>query len=126
MISARRKSRQLAMNRTSVAKNSRNPVKVGDKNSIAGWTQSNFPMPRFAAREKIQSCRNQSAQLRKLERERTSSRNVVDRSCPSSAVVSNSPTGFPQAAHEGSIPFARSSLKSLNKADASTISWDAI
>ena len=42
MISARRRSRQLAMNRTSVAKNSRNSVKVGDRNSTVGWTQSNF------------------------------------------------------------------------------------
>ncbi len=42
MISARRRSRQLAMNRIRVAKNSRNSVKVGDRNSSAGWTQSNF------------------------------------------------------------------------------------
>ena len=42
MISARRRSRQLAMNRISVAMNSRNSVKVGDRNSSVGCTQSNF------------------------------------------------------------------------------------
>ena len=42
MISARRRSRQLAMNRIRVAKNSRNSVKVGDRNSSVGCTHSNF------------------------------------------------------------------------------------
>ena len=42
MISARRRSRQLAMNRISVAKNSRNSAKVGDRNSSVGCTHSNF------------------------------------------------------------------------------------
>jgi hypothetical protein len=42
MISARRKSFQLAMNRIRVAMNSRNSANVGDRNSSVGWTHSNF------------------------------------------------------------------------------------
>ena len=42
MIIARRRSFQLAMNSSSVAKNSRNSVKVGDRNSSVGCTHSNF------------------------------------------------------------------------------------
>ena len=51
MISARRRSRQLAMNRTRVAKNSRNSVKVGDRNSSVGCTQSNFGI--WNARQRV-------------------------------------------------------------------------
>ena len=40
MIKARRRSRQVAMNRISVATNSRNSAKVGDRNSSVGATQS--------------------------------------------------------------------------------------
>ncbi len=42
MIRARRRSRQLAMNRMRVTKNSRNSVKVGDRNSSVGCTHSTF------------------------------------------------------------------------------------
>src|SRR5665213_1136208 len=42
MIRARRRSRQLAMNRIKVAMNNRNSVKVGDRNPTVGSTQSNL------------------------------------------------------------------------------------
>ena len=49
MISARRRSRQLAMNRISVAKNSRNSAKVGDRNSSVGCTHSAFGSGRLGS-----------------------------------------------------------------------------